>query len=269
MTIDPAPISSSRPLDDPPDFWYLTNGRDVDSDASSRASSNIGTDFKQAVRKLYNCLPKEDDNCLPKEGEQIRCMLLNKWCDKRDVKLAHIVPKRKCVGDEVYLDLPPMSQLAHDPYNFLVLSSPVEEAFDNRQACFVQDFKRRFIFHLLDKSTASKPVGRTTLGKLHGRKLKLPKNVQPYARLLGHHALCTFRNAHSQGWINDEEFQTIEDYHRLSPRRPRNPTPAYFRRQTQSYTPQATKRSGSSMSSRDSLTSAPKRIKNNDPRYSL
>ena len=108
----------------------------------------------------------------------------------------------------------------HNPRNVLRLHQCLERAFDKREITFVQgEQPNEFKLKLLNENLRDTKLKGTdiTFGSLEGSPLQIEKaGSLPYRRLLGHHALLSYRHAKAQGWLESTDDLTHAEVQALN-----------------------------------------------------
>ena len=128
---------------------------------------------------------------------------------KEHVKIvnAHVWPR--CATDQLITFELERNDI-HNPRNILRLHRCLERAFDKRELTFIQGVEaNEFKPKLLNKNlrdTKLKGIN-LTFGSVEGNLLQIYKEgSMPYRRrLIGHHALLSYRYAKAQGWLEPTE----------------------------------------------------------------
>eukprot|EP00128_Syssomonas_multiformis_P001146 Colp12_sorted_trinity150504_noHs@13315 len=159
--------------------------------------------FKQSVIQFYR----------PKSRGNLNCMILNKCYPRDTVVAVHIW--KKCTDGKGLRSFGLSETDVDDPRNGLLLVKPIEEAFDNKQLCFIYNaFNQKHECLIVDPLLGAKQVFKTNkrvrFSDIEGKPLCHPPNAIPYRRLLQWHAKCTIERAKRSKWLSNEDVENIE-----------------------------------------------------------
>lgn len=124
------------------------------------------------------------------------------------VKIVNAYIWPRCATDQLVTFELERSEI-HNPRNILRLHQRLERAFDKREITFVQGVEvNEFKLKLLNENLRNTMLKGTnvTFGSVEGNSLQIAEEGSlPYRRLLGHHALVSYRHAKAQGWLESTE----------------------------------------------------------------
>ena len=144
-------------------------------------------------------------------------MMLNKTLLQKKVIASHLWKYSK--AEKIFI-LGLDSSDINDPRNGLLLAQSIEEAFDFKFVCFLDNpLTQLYTFRVLNPSLLPKQVYTAdpkiqddynypdTFASLNNGILQLPQGVFPYKRVLGWHARHAMKLARSAQWITDANYQ--------------------------------------------------------------
>jgi len=151
-----------------------------------------------------------------KLNDELYCMVLNRLYPRKQVKASHIF---KFSTHGVGLDdfgLKPED--VRSPRNGLLLAEDLENAFDNRDVCFIYNpIKKQIQVFVLNpeiKDRIVSPSTSLTFKDIDGHPLHCKK--MPFRRLLAWHAELALEHALARGWIDSVDKQGYETLLELS-----------------------------------------------------
>jgi hypothetical protein len=175
-------------------------------------------EFKRKLIKFYECGARHG---------RVKCMVLNEGLPSDLVIGAHIY-KSSTLGN----GLEEFGLKRTDVYserNGLLLYATIEQAFDNKDVCFLYNsFRKTLFLKLLNPALKKKKVLNSNhvslasrlsglmFENIDGWPLQLPENSLPFRRILDWHAKCALRIAEIEQWITDSERVEFQTYFELS-----------------------------------------------------
>ena len=172
-------------------------------------------------------------------------MVLNRELPRFECKAAHLYPYR--AAKELHKIRLDKSEI-NNPRNGLLLAAKIEEAFAEKEVCFVwNSFNFEFLFYVLNPARLNLHIcsdSSQTFGDRHNKALRLPllpqgtilgpehplyraqvpeqsqqlryPKVLPFRRVLGYHARAAFKKAYEKKWIQKGDYDAFQDYMALS-----------------------------------------------------
>jgi hypothetical protein len=167
--------------------------------------SNITREQRAAYKaKAIDYYERADDS----NPNNAFCMLLGVSLRKDRLISSHIW-KQETHGDGLHW-FGLRADSLHNARNLLLLSDPIEKAFDVKQCCFLYDpINTRLVFRVLDPELRSQrvsldPADLRTFNDIDNFMLQHPADKFPYRRILHWHAKRSFATAKLKGWIPTE-----------------------------------------------------------------
>jgi hypothetical protein len=185
--------------------------RRMDVWTPSKRSKQDQEDFKLKLITFYQ---RQD----PDNSKNLFCQVLNRSYPRAQVRAAHIWPC-SAGGD----DLQEFNLQKNDLWsarNGLLLCERLQQAFDEKHACFVYDsFKQQLFLRVLNPYIMDEYVTPSTslrFRDINHWLLHCPSGSLPFRRLLSYHAKRSFENALNFRWIVQNEFDEFRTFYDLS-----------------------------------------------------
>lgn len=197
----------------------------------SQSASEDQIKFKNECIEYWECKKVNNNNdgqisvaanIHQQSVQQIKCMMTQEYFDRKEVKAAHLWPKK--LADTMNSLVGLRGNLVNNVRNGLLLCKSIEAAYDRGQVCFIYNpFSQTFQFRILDASLRRKrvaPGSTKTFQQLDGKALWLPSGKYPYRRVLASHAQESIWHAKEEFGFRstDEEDKAIETALTLSDR---------------------------------------------------
>ena len=168
-------------------------------------------ELSQKDRKKLRIPTAKHYKVYKREGNLVMCQLALKWGNNQQVTTSHLLKH----GTRHHMRKVFEFDDINDKRNLLMLSKGVEKAFETGRIYFEGgNDDRTFIMKIFDQTVKDELIfdgSNVKIGSLEGKKLRIPKDVQPpFKRVLSHHAQDAYRKALERGFITSETKPPIE-----------------------------------------------------------
>lgn len=165
--------------------------------------------FKETILDFYQ---RRDGH------DQVYCMVLNRSYPRNQVRATHIW-KASTFGDGL-TEFGLKKEDVSSPQNGLLLAEGIEQAFNNKEVCFVWNpLQQHLQLLVLNPDLMNQcvfPSRSKTFRDIHNSRLHHPPGKLPFRRLISWHASRSYQYARNRNWIDDEAFEQFNDFSDLS-----------------------------------------------------
>lgn len=144
------------------------------------------------------------------DGNLAMCQLSRQWGNSQQVTTNHLLGHKTRHHMRNIFEFDDIN----DKRNLLLLSKGVEKAFETGRIYFDGEDDRTFVMKILDETVKDEFIfegSAVTIGSLEGKKLRIPRNVDPpFKRVLSHHAQDAYRKALERGFITSDAARPNE-----------------------------------------------------------